>query len=593
MTCRRPGVIAREFAIAPSGATIARALFIVAALVAVGGFLYVGRDLTFYLDEWTFIDQRMDLSLDDLMRPHNEHWAFIHVIVYRLLFGLFGLGSYLPYLALLLVLHAIVAAGVFRLLEHHAGPIVALGGSVLFLGLGSGYEDLLWGFQIGFVGSSAAGVWALVLLDTGKTRRALWTAGGLLLVGVATSGMGLVFLPAAAALLVLDPARRSWLIALAPATAAYLLWFATYGRTGIDSHRDPFTVDALRDLPGFIVSGGGGAVGLVSGLGADAGLVIFIVLVGATAWRFLRSEHLEAMAVAALVGLLAELTLTGLVRGQFGVAAATASRYVYVGAIFVLVAGAAWVGREPSPGRPLVRVAVVGALLLPALIGNVDLIFRGRDHFLAKANEARAVVTIALAEPPVPGIDEQAIFALPTISRLRLLVAEHGSPLHDSLLGRGFAAPPSAALDRALIGLVSPGFRVEPAPGPRPDFDPPTVVGTHDSVTEPDGSCLRLAATGPDPYLVIRTVGGGSIWFATDRPGGTQVFLSRLSVPVEDQSIRFDVTRSSPVLVRVPDLGGGRWIDARLDPVDGTTGSTICVVPGSTPVGARSSVVSP
>ena len=43
------------------------------------------------------------------MRPFNEHWLAVTIVVYRTLLGLVGMGSYVPYLALLAILHVTVA----------------------------------------------------------------------------------------------------------------------------------------------------------------------------------------------------------------------------------------------------------------------------------------------------------------------------------------------------------------------------------------------------------------------------------------------------------------------------------------------------
>ena len=63
-----------------------------------------------------------------------------------------GIGSYMPYLAVVVGLHLGVAAMVFRLVERRSsGPWAFLAGTLVAF-LGAGFENVLWGFQTGFVG---------------------------------------------------------------------------------------------------------------------------------------------------------------------------------------------------------------------------------------------------------------------------------------------------------------------------------------------------------------------------------------------------------------------------------------------------------
>ena len=83
---------------------------------------------------------------------------------------------------------------------------------------GSGFENLFWGAQIGFVGATAMGLGALLLLDDvptlpGPGRAA--AATGLLIVAVMTSGYGLFMLGLVGLDVLLDPRRRKWVAATA------------------------------------------------------------------------------------------------------------------------------------------------------------------------------------------------------------------------------------------------------------------------------------------------------------------------------------------------------------------------------------------
>ncbi len=59
----------------------------------------LGAGMTFFSDEWAFIAARSLANPIDWLRPHNEHWSTLPIILYRLLVETVGIGSYLPYLA--------------------------------------------------------------------------------------------------------------------------------------------------------------------------------------------------------------------------------------------------------------------------------------------------------------------------------------------------------------------------------------------------------------------------------------------------------------------------------------------------------------
>ena len=136
----------------------------IAAVVAVVLLVWLGLGLTFFADEWGVIADRT-VTIENLLAPFNEHWLAVTIVVYRGLLGLVGMDSYVPYLALLAALHALVAVLVYGLVRRRTLPGIAVGIALIVLLFGSGFENLFWGAQIGFVGATALGLGALLLLD--------------------------------------------------------------------------------------------------------------------------------------------------------------------------------------------------------------------------------------------------------------------------------------------------------------------------------------------------------------------------------------------------------------------------------------------
>jgi hypothetical protein len=321
--------------------------------------LTLGQGLTFFFDEWQYLLHR-DFSVTGLLWHHNEHWPTLHVALYMGLAGVFGTGSYLPWQVALVVLHLIIAAGLYRLLERVRLGWFAAGGAVLFLFLGIGGDNLLWGFQIGFDLAIAFGVWALVLVET---RPML--AAGLLTAAVATQGPGLVFIVACA---VASPRAIRWLWI---PVAAYGLWLVTWGAGSVHELR-------LAEAPLFAVQGITNAAGAM--VGQPGALLVVAVVLAIAAGR-----NRDPLVRAAVFGLLAEYGIIGLVRGNEFL---TAARYYYLAAPFLLIAAS-----SVHLGR-LDRLVGVAALAL-ALYVNVQHLFVTRDY-LGRLQDAEATVPVML-----------------------------------------------------------------------------------------------------------------------------------------------------------------------------------------------------
>src|SRR6266581_4208963 len=119
----------------------------------------------FFFDEWDFVvlDRRWDISV--LLSPHNEHWSTIPILVWKVLFVAVGLSSHIPYEATALIVHLMAAYLLFQLIRRRSGDLPALAAALTLLLLGSGAENIVWAFQLAWVGSVAFGLGAMLLLE--------------------------------------------------------------------------------------------------------------------------------------------------------------------------------------------------------------------------------------------------------------------------------------------------------------------------------------------------------------------------------------------------------------------------------------------
>ena len=73
-------------------------------VAAVPVLAWVNRDQWFAGDEWQVVTTNglgSNPSRRELFAPHFEHWSTLGVLVYKALYGVFALRSYVPYVAVL------------------------------------------------------------------------------------------------------------------------------------------------------------------------------------------------------------------------------------------------------------------------------------------------------------------------------------------------------------------------------------------------------------------------------------------------------------------------------------------------------------
>jgi hypothetical protein len=348
----------------------ARAIVAIAALLAAATILWASRSFTFYYDEWSFILSSPDWTWATYLQPHNVHPAMLPRLIYTAMLATVGLRSYAPYMAIVLALHATNAVLLFELVRRRAGDLIGIACAALLLVLGAGWENLLWAFQMGFVGSVACGLGMLIALEATTSWRRMLLVSILLTGSLMFSGVGLFFGVAAAVRLAASSDRRKDLAWLAPVAVLFAAWFLAYGRFVTQPNPPPSLANILV-LPQYVLWGlGASAAGLIGegGFFGPAVLLLAAAAVGFSWWK----GGLDPLALGVAAALLTFYAVTGLSRAQLGYEQSGASRYVYEGAVFwlILLADAARRLRWRGTWRP----AIV-ALLFLACFSSSALLF--------------------------------------------------------------------------------------------------------------------------------------------------------------------------------------------------------------------------
>ena len=158
------------------------------AAVAFAVFDRLGRGRTFFFDEWNFVLDRSHLSVETLLAPHNGHLSLVPAGIYLSLFHTVGLDHYRVFRWVGTGAHIAVATLLVVHVARRRTPLTALSVGAMFLFLGAGWQNSLWPFQIGFMGSLVGLLAALLLLGP-KSRPSDLLASSCLAVALACSGV--------------------------------------------------------------------------------------------------------------------------------------------------------------------------------------------------------------------------------------------------------------------------------------------------------------------------------------------------------------------------------------------------------------------
>jgi hypothetical protein len=506
--------------------------------VAFAMLLYLGRSTSFYFDEWDWIQGRRGWDLDALLLPHNEHLSLAPVLVFKALFSTVGIDSYVPYRVAGLAIHCGVAVLLFSYARRRVGDVLALAAAATVLFLGTAWPDVLWPFQVGFLGSLAAGIGALLALDR-EDRRGDVTGAVLLAVALSSSSLGIPLLFAVALEVLGRPDRRArWWVVAAPAVL-YGAWYVGYGGSG------SVTSDSFFGSPAYVAEAAAGAAGALFSLGRDWGRTLAVGLLVALLLTLHRRGYASWRLIALIAAPLAFWFLTAVARGQLGEPASP--RYLYPGAVLLLL-----IAVEAGAGMRLTRGALaVGAVILGgALLGNVGAMREGAGFLRDQSTEvdgARAALSLVAtrvrpdfqpAPEPAPQIRTGPYLAA---------VDDLGSPAPSPRALSRMYERARASADEMLQRALNPQLAEDGgAPsGAVPRFD--SVV----SATRTARGACQAFATQTDATADVIVPPGGLL--LRPQSGGLTVSLRRFSDAYGDKPLATVPAGSGQLLLDLPE----------------------------------------
>jgi hypothetical protein len=475
---------------------------LVLLLVATAGLmLYLSRGLTFNLDEWTVVTERRGAGAPSLLLPHNEH---LSILVLGLLVGLLQVGGLdaqplmmVPLIALQITLGVLL----FVIARRRVGAGVALGVAAVAMLCGLAYENFLVPGQAGQMASIVAGVAAFVVLDRPREPRNDRLLAALLIVALASSGMGIPVLVGVAVELLSTKEGRERLSVVGLPLALYLLWYVAYG-----TNRAAFDELALSLLWAWTALGhaAGAIIGERQIEPGRQFLIVLIVVLAYRTWRLQPRARIRMLALASIL-----VTFYGLTAiSRHDIAPPSSSRYLTVGIVFMLLmlveAARGWKIRRWVP-------AVVLLLVLISFSKDSALAFReGRTVFLERSNRVRAALGAVelLGRNRVDPKLEIAPLAAPFLEAGGWFEARadlRGNPADGP---QELVTAPADARNFADDTLVRAGGLALRPPGRQPKTCRPAWSGGHGAVP-PAG--VRIEA-GASKRLVLRARRLGTRW---------------------------------------------------------------------------------
>jgi hypothetical protein len=526
-----------------------------ALALAAGLLLALQHELTFFQDTWAFLMRRRELSADALLQPHNEHIVLLPVAIESLLIAVFGMTSAAPEQVVLTLALLTAAVLLFVYVRRRIGPWPALFASVLLLFVGPAWQVLIWPFQIGFVGALCSGIAALLALDRGDRRGDLACCAFLVL-AIAFSSLGIAFVVGATVDVL--QRRRSHGLRRAYVAAVPLLlfaaWWAGWGHDA-ESH---VTLDNVLGSPEYVFDGLASSLDSVLGLSTitvdgagepEWGRPILVALVVLLALAQFRRPGVSprlwpVAAAAATFWLLAAFNF-------IPAREPTSSRYMYAGAVFVLLIAA-----ELLRGVRFSRTALIagGALTLAAVASNIVPLRDGRDWLheqtvLTRSDLAAIEIARETVDPLFPLAPEVAgtdsLIDIQAGSYLDA-VDDHGSPAYTPA---ELADAPEAGRRQADI-VLSQALPLATEDG--------SDVVAGECLTFPEGRAavplrpgetLLEVAPGPPAGLSLRRFArNGFPVLAQDAPGGAKTLLT---IPADTVNLPWRLQVEAAQAVRV------------------------------------------
>lgn len=317
------------------------------------------------------------LDADSLLTPHNGHLSVILVLLYVVILKVFGADGFDVIRILAIAVHLSIAYGAYLLVGRRKGWPLAMLSLVVVATLGSGWQNILWPFQIGMMLPVAMALFAVYVVETRPD--ATWSVGVLVSIALLSAGGGVALLLALIihSVFVYAWRRSSLLMGIG---LVYALWYASYGvPQGWGVH--PWT---------FARYVGESAVLSAAAIGARGVRFGEAVLVCGTLAAVIRLRHQFRQPSILVPVLTVGIGWLMTAYSRWLLWEPGASRYVYVGAVLLLVVFLVAIPL-PSPRWTIPGAAILAVVLV---VPNISLMNGSARMMSDNASRVRAELAV-------------------------------------------------------------------------------------------------------------------------------------------------------------------------------------------------------
>lgn len=360
-----------------------------------------GTGQTFINDEWNYLVVYRGFGLETLLAPQNGHLIVLPRLIYKAMFATVGTSSHLPYQAVSVAVHLIVAAIFFQLVRTRVQLVVAVALTMLVALFGVCWDTLMGAYELPNLTGMAGGLGMLLAL-----RRRTW--GGdiaaclLLAASLASFSVGIAFGLGGLVSIWLGGRtqwRRVWVVLLPGALyVAWFIWARKFGQAEVSAESISAIFSGAADqmaaisaaITGLFRVPGSVGIPVVLEIRPDWGYPLALVFAGLIALHVRRAPRsIYFWTVVATLVIYLALVAVGLSPAR----TPDSGRYVYLGGILGLLL-VAELAREISWSTALGVVAMIVFGL--SLMANVADFRAGGQLFRAEGETNRA--TLAAVE---------------------------------------------------------------------------------------------------------------------------------------------------------------------------------------------------
>lgn len=518
-------------------------LLALAMAVAAATILVLTSKATFFADTWDVLINRRDLSLHNLLYPHNEHLIAIPVLFEQLILRVFGMSSARPEYVLLVVFLLVTAALLYVYVKRRVGPWFGLFAAVTLLFLGPAWEVLAWPFEITFCGPVMFGLATLLALER-DDRLGDVAACAFLVLGLGFSGLGVPFV-VAAAVVVLQGPRQSWRRRAFVFVVPVLLFAAWYVGWGHDAESHVSLRNVLA-APRYVADAIASSLGSLVGLGTSPesgvadpvwGRALLIALVIGLGYRQCKLRPRISPGLWPVVAAAATNWILSAFN-NFAGRDPTVSRYQYVGAVLILLILANLL-RDVRVTRRMVLAGAAVTLLavgpnLVVLKNGTDLL--RKEAVLTRADTAAFEIARRTVDPDLqlnPEIAGTGALVNVYAGAYLEAVDEYGSPAYS--VGALEAAPEEGRRQADIVlahalplnaTTTLGGLDVNTGPGCKPI---PPGGGDPEGIPLAPGSYRVVIDPGPEASINLRRFAVGEFPVANQGVAGGSV--TKLRIP--------------------------------------------------------------